>query len=401
MEETIIGALDGCRVLDFTRVLAGPMCTMMLSDMGAEVVKVEEPGRGDHSRAYGPPFLNGESVYFMSYNRGKRSVTLNLKHPRGQELMRELVTKVDVLFHNYQRGFVFDVGLDYESIKDLNPNLIYCWISAYGEGGPYAEKGAVDNLVMGLSGIMSITGEPNGPPIKSTISFSDILSAYNATVGILAALRARDKTGKGGQVKVNLLDSAVAMLGSLASNYFVTGEAPGRIAPDVHPGISPAGAFKTNNGYISIAGATMKQYPNLCSAIGLEELVNDPDFATNTDRVRNRKQLREKIEAVMATKSSDEWMKIFDAKGVLAEPINTIEEAMAHPQVVHNQLKQTIKHPTAGPITLLRTPFELPTTPLSFKGPPPRLGEHTRKVLGSYLGLADKDLDQLQKEGVI
>ena len=395
------GPLEGIRVLDLTRVLSGPWCTMMLSDLGAEVVKIEEPGRGDYSRAYGPPFQDGESVYFMGYNRGKRSVTLNLKHPRAREVLQGLVSKVDILVHNYLPDWVDRAGLDYDTLIKVNPNLVYCWISGYGEDGPYASRGAMDLIAMGLSGAMSVTGQADGPPVKSSISFGDILAGYNAVVGILAALRVRERTGEGQKVSVNLLDSSVAALSTMAYSYMSTGEPPWRMAPDVHPSLSPAGTFRTSDGYINIAAARDKEFSGMCRTLGIERLLEDPDFSTNPDRVQNRKRLREMMEEVLLTKSTSEWVTLFNANGVLADRVNTVAEALAHPQTVHNQMKQTVQHPTAGPVKVMRTPVKLPNTPLSIQGPPPRLGQHTRAVLASYLGLGDREMAELEREGVI
>ena len=395
------GPLEGCRVLDLTRVLSGPWCTMMLSDLGAEVVKVEEPGKGDYSRAYGPPFKDGESVYFMGYNRGKRSVTLNLKDPRAQEVLRGLVSKVDILVHNYLAEWVNRIGLDYDSIKKINPSLVYCWISGYGEDGPYASRGAVDLIAMGLSGAMSVTGEADGPPVKSSISFADILSGYNAVVGILAALRMRDSTGEGQRVSVNLLDSSVAVLGTLAYNYLATGESPKRMAPDVHPSLGPAGTFRTSDGYINVAASRDKEFARMCRTLGMEHLLEDPHFSTNPERVRNRLRLREMMQDVLLTKSANEWVAIFAANEVLADRVNTIAEALAHPQVVHNQMEQAVQHPVAGEVKVPRTPVKLPNTPLRIQGPSPRLGEHTREVLAAYLGMGDEELARLQRKGVV
>ena len=397
----MVGALDGCRVLDFTRVLSGPWCTSLLSDLGAEVLKVEEPGKGDISREYGPPFLSGESVYFMANNRGKQSVTLNLKHPRAGELVRDLVSQVDVVVHNFLRGWVLRAGLDYESLKAVNPRLVYCWLSGYGEDGPYADKGALDLLVMGLSGAMSMTGEPDRPPIKSALSYADILTGYSAAVGILAALRVRDQTGEGQQVSANLLDSAVASLGALACGYFATGNVPVRLAPDGHPSLSTSGWYPTGDGYIAISATTDREFPVFCRALKLDYLTDDPQYATNPDRLQHRDWLRKIIEGVLATKPTREWVEILNSHGVKAEPVNNIDEAFADPQVVHNQMKQAVQHPTAGEVNLLRMPLQLSSTPLEIQGPPPRLGEHTREVLARYLGISDDEYLQLQEDGVV
>ena len=397
----MVKALEGCRVLDFTRVLSGPWCTLMLSDLGAEVVKVEEPGRGDITRQYGPPFVGEESAYFMTYNRGKKSITLNLKEPRAQELLRGLVSKSDVVVHNYKGEWVHRIGLDYDSLKPLNPGLVYCWLSGYGEDGPYADKGALDQMVMGLSGSMSVAGEPEGPPIKSSISYSDFFTGYNAALGIVAALRVRDKTGEGQRVSVNLLDSAVASLGSLAGIYFATGEPPPRVAPDSHPSLGTSGAYKTADGYMSITAVTDREFPNLCKALALEYLTEDPEFATNPDRVRNRKRLRKTLEGVLASKTTAEWLDILQRYNVLAEPINDIRQAFEHPQVVHSGMRQTVEHPSVGTVSVMRTPIRLSASPLEIQGPPPRLGEHTREVLEGYLGISSDELDRLQEEGVV
>ena len=397
----MVKALDGIKVLDFTRVLSGPWCTLMLSDLGAEVVKVEEPGRGDITRQYGPPFVGDESAYFMTYNRGKKSITLNLKEPRANELLRGLVARSDVMVHNYKRDWVYRAGLDYDSMRPLNPRLVYCWLSGYGEDGPYADKGALDQMVMSLSGSMSVTGEPEGPPIKSSVSYSDFFTGYNAALGIVAALRVRDQTGEGQQVSVNLLDSAVASLGSLAGIYFATGEPPPRVAPDSHPSLGASGAYKTADGYMSISAVTDREFPNLCKALGLDHLVDDPDFATNPDRARNRARLRGLMEGVLVGKTSSEWIVQLQSYNVLAEPINDIRDAFEHPQVVHSGMKQTVEHPSVGTVSVMRTPIRLSASPLEIQGPPPRLGEHTREVLESYLGVSGEEFERLREEGVV
>ena len=397
----MVKALDGCRVLDFTRVLSGPWCTLMLSDLGAEVVKVEEPGRGDITRQYGPPFVGDESAYFMTYNRGKKSITLNLKEPRAKELLRGLVAGSDVVVHNYKRDWVYRAGLDYDSLKPLNPRLVYCWLSGYGEDGPYADRGALDQMVMGLSGSMSVTGEPGGPPIKSSISYSDFFTGYNAALGIVAALRVRDRTGEGQRVSVNLLDSAVASLGSLAGIYFATGEPPARVAPDSHPSLGASGAYRTADGYVSITAVTDREFPNLCKALGLEHLTEDADLATNPDRARHRKRLRQALEPVLAARTTSEWLDVFESHNVLAEPINDIGQAFDHPQVVHSGMRQTVEHSSVGAVSVMRTPIRLSASPLEIQGPPPRLGEHTQEVLDSYLGVSSEEFDRLREEGVV
>ena len=395
------GALDGCKVLDFTRVVSGPWCTLLLSDLGAEVIKVEEPGTGDFSRGFGPPFIAGESTYFMGYNRGKLSVTINLKHPRGTELFQGLVSKVDVLVHNYRRDWVYRAGMDYDTLIAINPRLIYCWISAYGEDGPFADKGSEDLAVMGISGAMSVTGQPDGPPIKSHVSFSDFLAGYNATVGILAALRVRDQTGEGQPVSVNLLDSATAVLGSLAYAYLATGEAPRRMAPESHPALALSGTFRTSDGYINIGASRQNAFRGLCAALDMEYLADDPDFSTNAARVKNRKRLRGMIEAVLGDKTNKECLDILNGKGVLAEPVNTIDQAFAHPQVVNNRMVEKLHHPSTGDVDVLRTAIRLPKAPLKVQGPPALLGEHTRDVLGRYLGIDDGEYARLHQDGVV
>jgi crotonobetainyl-CoA:carnitine CoA-transferase CaiB-like acyl-CoA transferase len=337
----------------------------------------------------------------MSNNRGKQGITLNLKHPRSLELMRGLVAKVDVVVHNFLHGWIYRVGLDYDSLKAINPKLIYCWLSAYGEDGPYGDKGALDLMVMGLGGAMSVTGQPDGPPVKSSISYGDILSGHSAALGIVAALRVRDRTGVGQQVSTNLLDSAMAPLGALACGYFATGNVPGRTAPDSHPSLSTSGAYRTSDGYMNISATTDREFPRLCGVLGLDHLAEDPEFATNPDRVRNREQLRETIEGVLATKTTSEWVAFLSARQVMAEPVNTVKEAFEHPQVVHNQMKQTLQHPTAGPVSVLRMPIRMSQTPLTMQGPPPRLGEHTREVLARYLDIGDEKYAQLRQEGVV
>ena len=393
--------LENIRVLDFTRALSGPWGTMMLSDLGAEILKVEHPTTGDEAREYGPPFIEGESSYFMMFNRNKKSVTIDIRLPEGRQMMHDLARQVDVLIHNFRPPFVQKHGLAYDVLEEINPALVYCWITGFGGSGPYEELLGYDLTVMGIGGAMSMTGEPGRPPIKSAISYGDILGGYNAAVGILAALVARQETGRGQKIDINLLDGVVATTASPMSFYFATGSPPPRNAPDIGAMWSPAGTYPTSDGYINFDASRQNKFPLLCQVLGLEHLITDPRFAQREERVANRLELRPILEDRLETRTTDEWLPLIRAQGIAAGPVQTLDQVAQDPQVLHNKMIVEVKHPRCGPIRLLGTPVHFADQPNVSYQPPPTLGQHTEDVLKEYLGLDDQAIAVLRARKVI
>jgi len=405
------GALAHLRVLDLSRVLAGPWCGQILADLGAEVIKVERPGAGDDTRAWGPPFLrdragndSSESSYYACANRGKKSLTVNIADPRGQAIVRRLAAGSDVLIENYKVGTLGRYGLGYEQLAAVNPALVYCSITGFGQTGPYADRAGYDYIVQGMGGLMSITGErddrPGGGPQKVGVAVADLTTGLYATIGILAALNHRNHSGRGQHVDLALLDAQVAMLANVGQNYLATGIAPRRLG-NAHPSIVPYNAFATRDGHIIVAVGNDQQFAKFCEAAGRPDFAADPRFATNEDRVRNRDALMPAIEAVLRERSSAEWLAALEAAGVPAGPINTLHQVFADPQVIARGMVTRLAHPLAGEAALIASPLKLSATPAGASQAPPLLGEHTREVLRERLGLADAELDALAAEGVI
>ncbi len=390
--------LDDLVVVDLSRALAGPYCTMMLADLGARVIKVESPDGGDDTRGWGPPFLGGESAYFLSVNRNKQSVTLNLKHPRGRDLLLRLIARADVLVENFRPGTMERLGLAYAAVHDAAPRLIFCSISGFGQTGPYRERAAYDLIVQGMGGIMGITGEPDGPPMRVGVAISDICAGMFAAYGILAALRVRDRTGRGQRVDISLLDGQVAWMTYVAANYFATGENPPR-AGQAHPNLVPYQPFPTRDGFVNVAVGSEGLWQKFCGAMEMP-IAADPRFATNAARVVNRRALVEALNPVFARRTTDEWVTRLLAAGVPAGPIYRMSEVMRDPQVLHREMVVALEHPRAGRITVNGTPVKLTETPGGIRTPPPVLGEHTGDVLRE-LGLAEAELTGLRNDGVI
>ncbi len=390
--------LDDLVVVDLSRALAGPYCTMMLADLGARVIKVESPDGGDDTRGWGPPFLDGESAYFLSINRNKQSVTLNLKHPRGRDLLLRLIARADVLVENFRPGTMERLGLAYAAVRDAAPRLIFCSISGFGQTGPYRERAAYDLIVQGMGGIMGITGEPDGPPMRVGVAISDICAGMFAAYGILAALRVRDRTGRGQRVDISLLDGQVAWMTYMAANYFATGENPPR-AGQAHPNLVPYQPFPTRDGFVNVAVGSEGLWQKFCGAMEMP-IAADPRFATNAARVANRRALVEALNPVFARRTTDEWVTRLLAAGVPAGPIYRMSEVMRDPQVLHREMVVELEHPRAGRITVNGTPVKLTETPGGIRTPPPVLGEHTGDVLRE-LGLAEAELTGLRNDGVI
>lgn len=397
--------LEGLRVLDLTRALAGPYCTMMLGDLGADVIKVEQPGRGDESRGWGPPFVGqpygpypGESAYFLAANRNKRSITVNLKAAAGQEIIRRLAARSDVLVENFRTGTLEGMGLGYDHLHALNPRLVYCSISGYGRTGPYADRPGYDFVIQAEGGLMGITGPEEGPPYRLGIPIVDITAGMFAATAVLAALHARDRTGEGQLVDLALLDTAAALLTNVASNYLVGGEAPRRLG-NAHPNITPYEAFPARDRWFALAVANERQWATLCQVIGRPELRGAPRFADNRARVANRAALRKVLEAVFQTRDAAEWLAMFEKAGLPCGPINTIPDVFAHPQAEARGMVLTAEHPTAGTVRFAGFPYKLSGTPAAVRHPPPRLGEHTEEVLVELLGYSAGEVAGLRERG--
>lgn len=392
--------LDGVKVLDLTRVLAGPYCTMLLADMGADVVKVERPGAGDDTRAFGPPFLNGESAYFLSINRNKRSLTLNLKHPKALVILRQLLDKADVVVENFRPGTMESFGYGYDAVRDFNPRLIFCSISGYGHTGPESELPGYDLIIQGKGGIASLTGDPDGPPYKVGTSQADIIAGMMGFQGILLALLARTQTGKGQKIDISMLDCQVALLTYQAGIYFATGESPTRMG-NQHPTITPYETYRCQDGYINVACGNDNMWRTLCRALQQEAWADDPRFRTNADRVGYRRQLGALLEPVMLQKTMREWIDILQQHGIPCGPIQSVGQVCNDPQVLARDMVVSLNHPKAGPIRVTGIPIKLSETPGAVHSPPPLLGEHSAAVLHDWLQLGAAEVEPLRQEGVL
>jgi len=393
-------ALEGIRVLDLSRALAGPYCTMMLGDMGAEIIKLEIPGTGDEARHYGPPFQEGESSYFLSVNRNKLSITLNLKDPRGKEIFRELAKKSDVLVENFRPGTMEELGLGYDSLKGLNPKLIYCAITGFGPKGPDSQRPGYDLIAQGMGGIMSVTGPIGGPPYRVGIAQADITAGMFAAYGIMVALFHRERSGQGQKVETSLFQSQIAQLTFQAGRFFATGESP-RPQGNQHPLIAPYESFKTKDGHINIAVGNNALWSTFCKVMGLENYEKDPRFDTNPKRVQNRPALVEIIEERTVKFTTEELRKILDGAGIPNGPVWTVGEALTAPQTIALGMVQELEHPRAGRIKVTGIPVNLSSTPGSLRQPPPLLGQHTEEVLSKLLGMDPREIQELRQKGVI
>jgi crotonobetainyl-CoA:carnitine CoA-transferase CaiB-like acyl-CoA transferase len=411
-----MNALDGIRVLDLSRVLAGPWCTQTLADLGADVIKIERPGTGDDTRGWGPPFLQdaqgrdtGEAAYYLGTNRNKRSVTCDIAQPEGQALVRELAQHCHVFVENFKVGDMARYGLDYESLRAVNPRLVYCSVTGFGQTGPYRERAGYDYAIQGMGGLMSITGERDdlgGGPQKVGVAVADLFTGMYATVGILAALRHADRTGEGQYLDMALLDVQVAMLANLGANYLVSGKAPGR-AGNAHQNIVPYQVFEVapaadgSKDHIILAVGNDGQFAKFCQVAGRPELASDPRFAKNQDRVRNRAVLVPLLESVMKTRGKYDWLPALEAAKVPCGAINNLAEVFADPQVRERGMVHEWQHPLAGSVNLVASPLKLGGTPVRTDLPPPLLGQHTEQVLREVLGLADERIAALRAKEVI
>jgi crotonobetainyl-CoA:carnitine CoA-transferase CaiB-like acyl-CoA transferase len=393
-----VAPLDGLRVLDLSRVLAGPYCTMVLADLGADVVKVERPGSGDDTRQWGPPDAGGEAAYFLSVNRTKRSCALDLASAEGRTIARRLAERSDVVIENFRAGSAERLGLAYAQLRAVNPGLVYCSLTGFGSDRVPPDRPGYDFVIQAESGLMSITGEPEGEPVKVGVALVDVLAGIHAAAGILAALHARDRTGAGDLVEVPLLDAAFASLVNVAQAALVAGSEPGRYG-NAHASIVPYQSFRTNDGWIVVAAGNDDLFRRFCAAIDHRGLAVDERFRTNPDRVRNRAALVALVADVLATRSSDEWLAELDAAGVPAGKVRPVLDALARAAEAGRAATRTVAHPTAGRIELVDTPIRLASGSRS-PGPPPLLGEHTAEVLAE-LGYESGEVVRLAAEGVI
>jgi len=406
-----MGALSHLRVLDLSRVLAGPWSGQILADLGADVIKVERPGNGDDTRSWGPPFLRdargentSEAAYYLSANRNKRSVTIDFTQPEGQRLVRELAEKSDIVIENFKVGGLAAYGLDYQSLKALNPKLIYCSITGFGQTGPYAKRAGYDFMIQGLGGLMSLTGRPEGEegagPVKVGVALTDILTGLYSTVAILAALAHRDQTGIGQHVDMALLDVQVACLANQAMNYLTTGTPPRRLG-NAHPNIVPYQDFPTADGDFILTVGNDGQFRKFAEVAGQPQWADDPRFATNKLRVANRGELIPLIRQATVFKTTAEWVSQLEKAGVPCGPINDLAQMFQDPQVVARGLAVTIPHPLAGSVPQVASPIRLSETPVEYRRAPPLLGEHTEAVLSEVLGLDTDAVHRLRSAGVL
>lgn len=406
-----MGALSHIRVLDMSRILAGPWAGQMLADLGADVIKIERPERGDDTRSWGPPWMpvadrdRGEAAYYLCANRNKRSLALDITSPQGQEIIKSLAAQSDILLENYKVGGLKKYGLDYDSLKAINPRLIYCSITGFGQNGPYAKRAGYDFLIQAMSGLMSITGEkdgrPGAGPQKVGVALTDVLTGMYATTGVLAALAARDRTGEGQHIDVALMDVQVACLANQAMNYLVSGNSPTRLG-NAHPNIVPYQSFETSDGYMILAVGNDDQFAKFCQEAGQPELAKDERFATNAQRVGNRDLLVSLLEPLIKGRSTADWISALEARSVPCGPINSIGEAFNDPQIKARQMQIEIPHPTAnsGSSPSVANPLKMSGTPITYDKPAPLLGEHTRKVL-EEAGLTPDQIENLLEKGVI
>jgi formyl-CoA transferase len=405
------GPLEGIRVLDLTRVLAGPWAGQNLADLGAEVIKVERPKKGDDSRAFGPPWLKdaagrdtAESAYFACANRGKKSVTLDLAHPQGQAIARELAAKSDVLLENFKYGDLGRYGLGYAQLKEINPGLVYCSVTGFGHTGPWRERPGYDFMIQGMGGLMSITGErddrPGGGPQKAGIPIADLITGMYASIAVCAALAHRAKTGVGQHIDMALLDSLVAVLANQGANYLATGTPPGRLGND-HPNITPYQVFKVADGSVIVACGNDNLFRKFCEVAGCRELAEDERFVTNGKRIAHRAELTRILSGIMAERTMRDWLAALEGAGVPCGPINDLKQVFEEPQAMARGLRMELPHPTAGKVSLVRSPMRFSATPVEQGVPPPTLGQHTEQVLRDLLRKDASEIARLRADGVV
>ncbi len=409
MATSATGPLEGIRVLDLSRVLAGPSCTQLLADLGADVVKVERPGIGDETRAWGPPFLKDadgkdttESGYYVSANRNKRSVTINLAKPEGAALIRRMLPRFDVLIENFKVGGLQDYGLGYEQLHNEFPRLIYCSITGFGQTGPDAGRPGYDMMAQGAGGIMSVTGEAEGPPAKVGVAVNDVITGLYSGIALLSALRHRDRHGIGQHIDVALLDVQVAWLYNVGMNYLLSGKVPGRLGT-AHPNTVPYQVFPSSDGYYILGANNDHQFRRYCEFAGMPQLADDPQYSTNSARVINREELIRIVSEISRKQTTKYWLDGLERMGLPCGPVNTLDQVFADPQVLHREMKIMMSRPPAegGTFPLIGNPLKLSETPVRYRMPPPRLGEHTDDVLEEILGVSAEERAGLRERGVI
>lgn len=400
MSEVRPGPLSGVRVLDLTRVVAGPYCSMFLGDLGAEVVKVEQPGSGDDTRGWGPPFAGGESAYYLCINRNKQSLTLDLKSPRAIELLRDLVKAADVIIENFRPGTMERLGLGEKELRELNPRLIYASLTGFGADGPMSDWPGYDLIVQAWGGLMSITGTPEGEPVKVGVAIIDLVAGLMLGKAVAAALFAREKIGVGQRIDTSLLEAEVASLINVGSNYLVGGKVPTRWG-NAHPNIVPYQNFQTADGYLVIGVASEVIWKRFCEAVGQRDLINDPRFADNSKRVGNRSELIAILSKTFLQRRNDAWFKLLTDAEVPCAPVQTIDQVFQAPQVLQRDMLIEVDHPTAGKVRMAGIPVKFSVTPASVRMPPPLLGEHNDAILRTWLGMSAASIDELKREKVI
>jgi crotonobetainyl-CoA:carnitine CoA-transferase CaiB-like acyl-CoA transferase len=391
--------LTGVRVLDLGRHLAGPTCAMLLGDLGADVIKIEKPGVGEDGRAAGPPFFEGVSAFFLSANRNKRSFTLYIKHPEGQETFRRLADTADVVIENFRPGVMDALNIGYDTVSERNPRIIYCSISGFGADGPYADRPGLDQIIQGVSGLMSVTGFEGGEPVRVGIPIADLLTGLYGAYGVLAALQARERTGRGQVVNTSLLEAMVGTMGFQAVRYINGGGVPPP-AGNHHPINAPYGVFRARDGYLTLGATGEKRWPQFCRLLDAEEWLDDPRFATNGDRYENRLLLADLINEKLQARTIDEWERFFNEAGIPAGPVYAMDGAMDHPQVRHREMVVERPHPILGTVSLLGLPVKFSDTPSDVHRIPPELGEHTDEIL-CELGLDDEDRRRMREQGIV
>jgi crotonobetainyl-CoA:carnitine CoA-transferase CaiB-like acyl-CoA transferase len=401
------GPLRGIRVLDLSRILAGPWASQMLADLGAEVIKIERPGSGDDTRGWGPPYMpdqsgsaTSEAAYFHAANRGKQSVCIDMSQPAGQQLIQQLAAHCDVFIENFKVGGLKKYNLDYTSMERINPGLVYCSITGFGQSGPYAERAGYDFMIQAMGGMMSVTGEADGQPMKIGVALADVLTGLYAANAIQAALIHQQKTGAGQYIDMALLDVQVATLANQAMNFLASGQSPQRRG-NSHPNIVPYQAFQTADGHIILAIGNDAQFERFCRLAGRDELAVDERFRSNSDRVRCRDALVPQVAAIMLQKSSADWLVALNAEGIPCGPINDIEQVFADPQVQHRGLQLELDHPDAGKVASVANPIKMSLTPLQYERAPPLLGQHTGEVLTRLLGIEAPEIARLQQDNII
>ena len=405
------GALSHLRVVDLSRVLAGPWASQILADMGADVIKIERPGSGDDTRGWGPPFLKDEAgndtteaAYYLGANRGKKSLTLNIAAPEAQEIIRHLVKDADVFIENYKVGDMARYGLSYQDLKQINPRIVYCSITGFGQTGPMAEIAGYDFIVQGLGGLMSITGErddlPGGGPQKVGVAVADIMTGLYSTIAILAAIEHRHSSGEGQYIDMALLDVQVATIANMNMNYLCSGKVPGRQG-NAHANIVPYQVFNAADGELILAVGNDTQFAKLCAVLGCPEIAGDEHYAKNANRVRHREALLPLLQQRLVTRSVAQWVEVLQPEGIPCGPVNSIAQTFANPQVIHRQIRVDLPHPLAGSVPSVANPIKFSETPIQYGEAPPTLGQHSDQVLKEYVGLSDAEIETLRIKRIV